>query len=223
MKKVLSIVSAAMLLVIPGLASAHETHQFRINGEVYQFVVGSLNEPITVDDKTGVHLMVTEVGHAVGSDHHDTAGGVTGLEETLQVEIKAGKEQKVLPLTPLYGEPGAYRAPFYPTVATTYTYRFFGTIDGTPVDLSFSCSPAGHGTAEEDTTEVELSEGVTRISKTGSFGCPAPKEELGFPEETVSLATLSEDVDAAQSTGMAGLALGIVSLLFAGVVYMRRK
>jgi hypothetical protein len=223
MKKVISIVSAAALLLIPGFASAHQTQQLRIDGELYQFVVGSLNEPVTVDDKTGVYLQVTEVDHTAGTDHHSTAGAVTGLEETLQVEISAGKEKKVLSLAPIHGEVGAYRAPFYPTVATTYNYRFFGTINNTPVDLMFTCNVAGHATAEEETDEVEISNGVTRVSKTGSFGCPTPKESLGFPEETSSLESLSQDVGTAKGTGMAGLALGVIALLVGGYAARRKN
>lgn len=225
MTKYLVLAPMLALILMPSSASAHETQQFRIGHETYQFVVGSLNEPVTVDDKSGVELRVSMAGHETmaANDHHGAAGAVTGLEETLEVEIQAGGKTKTVTLRPMHGEPGTYYAPFYPTVATTYAYRFFGTIDGTPVDLTFTCSAAGHATASEDTTEVEVSDGVTRIKKTGSFGCPAPKEDLGFPEPATSMNELAADVDAAQGTGMAGVAAGALALLAAGYVTMRRK
>ncbi len=221
MKYVGTFALAAMVALMPFTASAHEVQVFEIGGEEYQFVVGSLNEPVVVDDKTGVHLSVTMPEHAgmAANDHHGAAGAVEGLEDTLQVEISAGDAKKVLNLAPIHGEAGAYRAPFYPTVATTYSYRFFGTINETPVDLTFSCNPAGHGTAEEDTTEVEVSDGVTRISKTGSFGCPSPKEAMGFPEASASVRSL----EAGKTTGNVALGFSVVALLLGGYAAARRK
>jgi len=34
-------------------------------------------------------------------------------------------------------------------VATTYTYRLFGTIKGAPFDVSFACNPGGHVAGED--------------------------------------------------------------------------
>lgn len=211
----------AIVALMPLAASAHETQEFEIGGEHYQFVVGSLNEPVVVDDKTGVYVSVTMPEHSgmAANDHHGTAGAVEGLEETLQVEISAGDAKKVLDLAPIHGEAGAYRAPFYPTVATTYSYRFFGTINDTPVDLTFSCNPAGHGTAEEDTNEVEISDGVTRVSKTGAFGCPSPKEDMGFPEASATVRSLERG----KTTGNVALGFSVVALLLGGYAAARRK
>lgn len=221
MKYVATFALAALVAIVPVAASAHETQEFLIGGQQYQIVVGSLNEPVVVDDKTGVYISVTMPEHAgmAANDHHGTDGAVEGLEDTLQVEISAGDSKKVLDLAPIHGEAGAYRAPFYPTVATTYSYRFFGTIDGTPVDLAFSCSPAGHSVAEEDTAEVAISEGVTRVSKTGAFGCPAPKEAMGFPEESATIRSL----DSGKSMMTAAVGFSVASLLLAGYAVSRKK
>ncbi|KND47144.1 MAG: hypothetical protein AB199_01790 [Parcubacteria bacterium C7867-004] len=225
MKYLFAFALALSLVVMPVSVSAHEVQQFEINGEHYEFVVGSLNEPVTVDDKTGVYLHVREVGHVAGgeADHHAAAGALAGLEETLQVEISAGTEKKVLALSPIHDEPGAYRASFYPTVATTYSYRFFGTIEETPVDLAFTCSQAGHAVAEEDTKEVVLSEGVTRISKTGAFGCPAPKEDLGFPEPAVTMTSLRDDVAKANTLATGAMGVAVLAILGMAYIAMRKK
>jgi hypothetical protein len=57
---------------------------------------------------------------------------VEGLEKTLKVEVKAGPHARVFELSPRFREPGKYDAVFYPTVATTYSYRVVGTLNGTP-------------------------------------------------------------------------------------------
>lgn len=213
----------AALLAMPAVSSAHEHQSFRIGGKTYVFTIGSLNEPVTVDDKTGVDLMVElETDHAadaahVAGDTHAAAEPVLGLEKTLKVELQAAGKTKELPLTTQYGAPGSYKAVFFPTVATTLTYRIFGTIDGQKVDLSFTCNPAGHPVTPEDTSEVKLSETVTRVAKSGSFGCPSAKADLGFPEPSSTLREMSQESTGggspvALALGAAGLALACVAL-----------
>jgi hypothetical protein len=53
-----------------------------------------------------------------------------------KVEVKAGPHVRVFELEPRFRVPGRYDAVFYPTVATTYTYRLFGTINGAPFDVT---------------------------------------------------------------------------------------
>jgi hypothetical protein len=168
-------------------AFAHQRQLYTIAGQDYLFVVGSLNEPIFVDDKTGVYLRVLtpDPNDPMNSNANGTSP-VEGLEETLQVELGAGNVTKVLQLEPAFGEPGTYEAPFYPTVATTITYRVFGTINDTPVDLTFTCSPAGEAGDVADNSTVQISEGVVRKGIEGGYGCPAPLTDVGFPEPFIS-------------------------------------
>ncbi len=229
MKKlvVATIGSLLALLVVPTLTSAHERQQFRVNGEVYEFTIGSLNEPIAVDDKTGLFLSVREIessAKTADEDHHSTDGAVSGLEETLKVELIAGEVKKTMDILPTFNTPGSYQNAFYPTVATTLSYRIFGTIDDTPIDFLATCTPAGHARAEEDKTEVKVNDNVTRILKTGGFGCPVEKEALGFPEQSATVNTLEMRSNSTNSWAMTGTGLGLVSLLLAGyAVATRRK
>jgi hypothetical protein len=170
-------------------AFAHQRQLFTIGGQDYLIVIGSLNEPIFVDDKSGVDLRVlrADPNNPMNSSA-EGAAPVEGLEETLQVELGAGNVTRVLQLEPAFGEPGAYEAPFYPTVATTLTYRLFGTINNTPVDLTFTCTPTGEAgaAAAADNSTVQISEGVVRKGIEGGYGCPAPLTDAGFPEPLVS-------------------------------------
>jgi hypothetical protein len=168
-------------------AFAHQRQLYTIGGQDYLIVIGSLNEPIFVDDKSGVDLRVlrADPNNPMNSSA-EGAAPVQGLEETLQVELGAGNVTRVLQLEPAFGEPGAYEAPFYPTVATTLTYRLFGTINNTPVDLTFTCTPTGEAGAAADNSTVQISEGVVRKGIEGGYGCPAPLTDAGFPEPLVS-------------------------------------
>ncbi len=219
MKKIVFI-APLLALCVPLIVSAHQHATFVIGGVEYEFVVGSLNEPIAVDDKTGVDFRVSMVGHEdmAANNHHAAGGAVEGLENTLKVELIAGDKKKIFDLDPVYNTPGSYSAKFYPTVATTLSYRFFGTINNTPVDLTFTCRAEGADAANEG--EKDLGGGVVQKSKTGGFGCPAEKASLGFPEESSSLHVLADTTDTARAYGMTGLAVaaGVALLLF-----MRRK
>jgi hypothetical protein len=193
-KSKVSVLTAALALVVmisfvsvTPQAFAHQRQLYTIGGQDYLIVIGSLNEPIFVDDKSGVDLRVlrADPNNPMNSSA-EGAAPVEGLEETVQVELAAGNVTRVLQLEPAFGEPGAYEAPFYPTVATTITYRLFGTINNTPVDLTFTCTPTGEAGAAADNSTAQISEGVVRKGIEGGYGCPAPLTDAGFPEPFLS-------------------------------------
>ncbi len=186
-------------------AFAHEHYTFIIGEQMYMITIGSIAEPITVDNRTGVYLEVLKAREAASetsgeqptdSDNHtQSATPVLGLDQTLKVELIAGKEKSIRDLTPIRGEPGRYASPFYPTIATTITYRIFGEIEGTPFDYEFFCTPAGHLKTEDDSSLTEISDGVIRTLKSGAYGCPVRKKDLGFPHSTPSYFELSQSIE----------------------------
>lgn len=193
----LGMVFAISMLMAPVLqmSDAHQRALYNINGQDYLFVIGSLNEPVSVDDKTGVDFRAMYPDHANPTDSR--ANGtqpVTGLEETLKVEILAGDKNLTSNLEPSFGELGSYESePFYPTVPTTFDYRIYGNINGTTFDVTFSCNPAGGETAQSDNSTVQISEGVERKALLGGFGCP--EERVGFPEPYVSQYEITQEIN----------------------------
>jgi hypothetical protein len=173
---------------------AHQRQLFTIGDKDYLFVVGSMNEPIFVDDKSGVELFAywPNASDPVNSEANGTRP-IEGLEKMLKVEISAGDKNKTLDFEPAFRDPGHYEAPFFPTVETTYNYRLFGNINGTDFSATWTCSPAG-GEAEpiSDNSTVKISENVTRKSIIGSFGCPLPRTDAGFPEPYMSNVEIQE-------------------------------
>lgn len=216
-----TVLSAAILAaVMPMIASAHEHQTFRIGDKTYSFTVGSLNEPVAVDDKSGVELSVSEVADAhgeeeaahVGGEEHAAATPVLDVEKTMKVEVSAGGKKRAFDLVTQYGKPGSYKAVFIPTVQTTLTYRFFGTINTAPVDLSFTCNPAGHAVAPEDNAETPMGEGVVRVQKSGAFGCPVAKADLGFPEPATTLYDLRQG-GGSDTAGPIALGASVLALI----------
>ncbi|HEX6099822.1 MAG TPA: hypothetical protein VF432_26150 [Thermoanaerobaculia bacterium] len=173
---------AAVLTLVPQLASAHERQALRVGGKTYIVVVGFSNEPVFVGDKSGVDLRVRLADPKAPLNFSSpNVKAVEKLESSLQVEISAGGRKKVFDLETVFRDPGAYRAHFFPTAATTYGFRIFGKLNAVPVELTFTCHAVGHAAPGEDRSEVKLSNGVTRIFQAGGFGCPAAKEAAEFP------------------------------------------
>ncbi len=234
--KTLTTLIVLSLITVPFTAGAHQRELYNIGGTDYLMVVGSLGEPLIVDDKTGLDLRV------VFADPVDptnaSASGVkpaVGLEKSLKLEIIAGDKKKVQDISTVYGTLGSYKTVFFPTVQTTLTYRIFGTINEKPIDLSFTCNPAGHVAAPEDKTEVSAGDGVVRKFKAGQFGCPQAKSEFGFPEAAMTsyeihkdgethLSAFKTDVDKeiAESSSVA-LALSLVGALLGGIALFRTR
>lgn len=229
MKKIY-LIPALVIAVAPFSASAHQHAIYTIDGSTYQFVIGSLNEPISVDDKTGVDLTVT-MGKGMPTMSADGemdgmpagAAPVTGLENSLKVELIAGEHKKVLALSPVYGKAGSYSAAFYPTVATTISYRIFGAIGSTPIDVQFTCVPEGTAKVADDMKKVEVSDGVMRVMSGGAFTCPRPKETLGFPERSASLDALRGELNHADTSARSALGLGAAGLALSVVALVRRR
>lgn len=233
---------AFLVIASPQSASAHETHIYKIGNQFYKFVVGSLNEPITVDDATGVELRVNlaadeHLEEEKSHGHGEGETAVEGLDQNLKVELIAGDKKKTLEFRPAFRDPGKYTAKFYPTLQTTYTYRFFGTLNNVPVDLSFSCNPAGHPKSEDDKTEMKISDKITRTFKRGAFGCPSAKADLGFPEQSAAtydlvnkdnalegtIAEARAQANSSRSLGITGIVVGLLGLIAGAGAWMKGR
>ncbi len=77
------------------------------------------------------------------ADHAHEAVPVEGLEESLQVEVTHLDSGTVVTfqLVPKFGEPGLYQSVFIPTSPGKYRFRFFGDVDGDPLDETFESGP----------------------------------------------------------------------------------
>jgi hypothetical protein len=163
------------------LAAAHERHLIQIGPNDYLLVVGFLSEPVYTGDRTGLDLRIVHPDQANPLDARAPAvRPVDNLDTSLKLEVKAGPHARVFDLRPTYGAPGRYEVVFYPTVATTYSFRLFGTVETVPVDLTFACNPLGH-VSVEDRNPAQLAPHITRKVLLGSFGCPSPRGDVEFP------------------------------------------
>lgn len=166
--------------------SAHESRLYTIGNQNYWITVGSIGEPVFVDDKSGAEAFIRKADPANPLDRN--ANGtqlIEGLEKTLKFEISAGDKNKIFEIEPAFNDPGHYEAVFYPTVETTYNYRIFGTINNVTISLDFQCQTA-EGEGQQDNSTKQISEGVTQKAQRGGFGCITSRADVAFPEPYIS-------------------------------------
>ena len=174
--------------ILQNMAFAHQRQLFTIGDKDYLFVVGSIGEPLYVDQKSGVEFFAywPDPSDPVNSQANGTKP-IEGLESMLKVDVTAGDKNRTLDFEPAFRDPGHYEASFFPTVETTYNYTIFGNINGTSFNATWTCSPGGGESAPvSDNSTVEISPNVTRKSIMGGFGCPQPVSDAGFPEPMMS-------------------------------------
>lgn len=182
----------ALLTTIVGVdtVSAHESREV---GD-YTFVVGLLDEPVYTGQKSGLELRVSR-----GEEP------VEGLENSLQAEVAYEDQTRSLEISPVFGEPGAYRSVFFPTAAGPYSFHIFGEVDGTTVDESFVSGP-------ETFSEVQEVTGGQFPLQFPSTGDLARDAEAGANAATTATIALV--------VGALGLLAGLVAL---GLALSRRR
>ena len=178
-------------------ASAHQKQLVSIDGKDYLFVVGNANEPVFIDDKSGVELFAYVPINTTDplSTNPNNTKPVENLDQVLKVEVSAGSQKKVLDFEPDEDNPAHYIATFFPTIQTTYHYRIFGNISNTPISLNWSCSPISVSEdAVVSNSTVKISDNVIRKSIVGGFGCPEPRSDKLFPEKYPPFAEMNNKI-----------------------------
>ena len=207
-------------------AAAISAHDHRSVGE-YQFTVGFAVEPAIEGVANGVDLRVEKSGASQGQDSSagqqggtSSGGGmghdhgelvpVEGLEQTLQVEVThlGSGLSKSMQLGVVFGQPGHYKAALIPTASGDYRFRFFGTVEGNPVDESFesgpntfsTVNPAGDLHFPERRATVREIEGAVRGAQSSAEGAQDAAMDA------------SDSASAAKMLGIVGIVLGVLGI-----------
>jgi hypothetical protein len=180
----LAALSTALVLsvLVASVVTAHEVRT--VAG--YRVVVGFIDEPVYVGQKSGLEFFVTKGDEPV-----------PGLEATLKAEVSKDGQTRALPISARFGEAGAYQSVFFPTAAGAYTFHISGTIDGTPIDESFTSSPTGFNEVQELTG--------------GQFPIQFPAQAELVADARAGSAAASQ-VTIAVALGVAGLVAGLVAI-----------
>jgi len=188
----LTILTSLLSILVGGFSTtvqdtwAHESRLYNIGNKDYWITVGSIGEPVYVDDKSGAEAFIRTADPSNPLDRN--ANGtkmIEGLEKDLKFEVSAGDKKKIFEIEPAFDDPGHYEAFFYPTIETTYNYRLFGTINNVTVNFDFQCQTT-EGEGNQDNSTKQISEGVVQKAQRGGFGCITSRTEVSFPEPYVS-------------------------------------
>jgi hypothetical protein len=229
MIKIILLLSIAALA--PITTFAHEQRVLDIHGTLYQIVVGSLNEPIVVGDKTGLDLTIKKIGVRKYFEKQvrdgkipENATPVLDLEKSLKVEIYSDAKTMPMELSAAWGQPGKYKTLFYPTSTTKFSYHIFGIIDGSEIDERFTCNEKGHDMkdmlmlAGKTHTVADVPASVLeRVLYSGhSFGCAQAKADFGFPDT-------AHEQNTPNYAAIFALCISVISILFCMYITLRKK
>ena len=171
------LLAIAFSLVTAGMVFAHG----KTTAGDYALEIGFHNEPVVQGVPNALDLFVTNA---------KTGDKIKGLEDTLQAEIIFGSSKKTLKLEPQEDLEGAYSAYIIPSQVGDYTWRIFGKINDTPVDVSMTSSPDTFNSAETKST-------------------------YSFPDSEASLAEVKSMSATALYVGIAAGLVGLVGLIVA--------
>jgi hypothetical protein len=180
------------LASLPAAALAHEQRDV----SAYRITVGFLSEPVYEGLLNGVDFRVQTLAA--------TPAPVTGLEQTVQVEVTYVPTGKTvtLPLRAVFNAPGRYSASLMPTAPGRYQFRFFGTIESTAIDEQFVSGP--------DTFNDVAP--IADIQFPGAI--PQVREIAGAVQGAQNDASDAADTAAsARTLAIVGIALGVLGLI----------
>ena len=187
---------ALFAVLVPTAALAHEK---RAVGK-YTFLVGFVDEPTIQNQPNGADITVAD---ADGKP-------VEGAEKTLKVAVSyAGGPPKDLPIAASDETPGKYSASFIPTKAGSYSFIFSGTLNGDPINATFSSGP---NTFDDVISPTDLQFPVA---------VPAPAD-LAQQTENAN-ATAQAALQRATLFGLAGIAVGLVGIVVGVVALVTRS
>lgn len=148
---------------------------------------------------------------------------VTGLGATLEVELThlSTSMSTSLPLTEMFDDPGHYVAEFIPTAPGDYRVRFFGSIEGNPIDETFDSGPDTYDTVvASDAIQFPFVLESNREIRNAAQGALDAAQNL---ED--DLATTSSNASLGMIIGIAGVAFGViaVALSIVAITIARRR
>ena len=168
-----------------------------------------------------------EGGHSHGEE---LITGVTGLEQTLQVEVThvPTGATRLMRFHPMTGAPGQYKADFIPTASGQYIFHMIGTIEGMLIDERFE---SGVGTFDDvqpanviQFPESAASSRELESAVRGALESAQKAEDHAL--SAIDAATIGrEEASAANTLAIAGIVVGAVGIVIgaAGMVAALRR
>jgi hypothetical protein len=197
-RHLLAICFVASVLALTSVSSVALAHERRALGAgKYDVVVGWEVEPAYVGEKNAASIRISKAGT-------NPAEPVTGVEQTLKVDIRQGAQSKSFDLRAVFGQPGYYVADIIPTREGDYIWTFNGSIGDDKVAEKFDTAD-GKFNAVERATRLEF-----------PLAAPDPVQVTTDIQSTRSAA------QSAQTVAWLGVGVGTLGLLAAAGLWLAR-
>ena len=168
-----------------------------------------------------------EAGHSHGEE---LITGVTGLEQTLLVEVThvPSGATRIMSLH-AFDEPGKYKADFIPTASGQYVFHFSGTVEGKQIDERFE---SGVGTFDDvqPATAIQFPESAASTRELESAVRGALESARQAQDTALALDAAADSAQSSASTAttlaIVGMALGAIGIAVGAigtVVALRRR
>ncbi|MBA4451625.1 MAG: hypothetical protein H2B00_03075 [Nitrosopumilaceae archaeon] len=202
-----------LLLIIPGFFGVAFAHTVDSVGE-YRLEIGWMNEPVVSGETNGIELFVSPLEPELPLEEQEFKNGIAGLHKFLKMQLILKDEKITLPLSPDHNIPGKYYAYVNPTVAGFYQANILGNIGNTTVSLSM------HPPKVDERGYIEFPESSDLTLNQLIDGHTAVVGEVNDLKETVSKL---EQLDSGNEISYAGIGLGIIAIIIAGISLARSK
>ncbi|MFN8557516.1 MAG: hypothetical protein U0531_09280 [Dehalococcoidia bacterium] len=217
---ILAVAVAATLTLATAIAPAASAHEQRTVAGKYAFVVGFIVEPAIIEEPNGIDLRITDT---------QTNQPVEGVEKSLKAEMVVGPDKKTVDLKARFRQPGAYTADIIPTKTGTWSFRFFGTIDGTAINERFESGPGRFNDVQAKTdlqfpakqpTIGELAQQVQQAPRAGQAAEAAAQPS---PDVQRTLDELQQARSTATTIGIIGIITGVAGIALAALALLSRR
>ena len=198
------------LIGFVGVASAHTVDSV---GD-YRLEIGWMNEPVVTGETNGIELFVSPMIPNLSLEEQEFKNGITGLEDTLKMQL-VFKEQKImLPFSADHNIPGKYYAFVDPTEPGYYQANIVGKINDTNVSLSM------HPPKVDDRSYIEFP--LPEDSTTEQILEEHSTIQEQIDEINDSLNRI-ESASQAANVGYVGMALGIAGIVIASIAISKSR
>lgn len=201
------------LLTLPGLIGFANAHTVDSVG-AYRVEIGWMNEPVVSGETNAVEFYVSLLEPNLELEDQVFKDGISGLKETVKMQLVYKDEKITLPLSPDHNIPGKYYAFINPTISGFYQANVLGTIEETPISLSM------HPPKVEERSYIEFPEPADLTLTQIIDGHTALIADVKDLKESVNNL---EQIPSNNGTGYIGIGVGIIGIAIAIIAITKSK
>jgi len=199
-------------LFLVGLFSVAYAHTVDSVGD-YRLEIGWMNEPVVSGETNGIELFVSLMEHDLPLEEQKFKNGITGLEETLKMQLVYKDQKIMLPFEADHNIPGKYYAFVDPTTAGYYQTNILGKIGETNVSLSMHPPKVNDRTFIEfpprNNTQQQILEEYSSI-----------QEQVDEIRDSLNRIESSGELN---NVSYVGVGLGIAGIVIASIAFSKSK